>query len=268
MSMDQQTWRSHTANNQRAWDEIATARARWRHEQGMTAEFFASGGIRLPEAARAALGEVAGLRALHLQCATGEESLSLANLGAGVTAVDISPAQIEIARQTASAAGLPVTFVTADVLDLPSELRDGGFDLVYTATGVLPWLPDLTRWAETIAASLRSGGRLVLLEEHPLAACLWADEQGLRIESDYFGRNHPHHDTGWAHFPGANDATETKSQFHWPLGDTISHLIEAGLTITRLEEFPVDDGSSWRFGASIDLARRLPSSFLLTANRT
>ena len=268
MTMDEQAWRRHTASNQRAWDEIATARARWRREQGMTAEFFASGGTRLPEAARAALGELAGARVLHLQCATGEESLSLANLGAEVTAVDISEAQIDIARQSASAAGLPVTFVTADVLDLPDDLRDGGFDLVYTATGVLPWLPDLTRWADTIAAALRPGGRFVLLEEHPLAACLWADDQGLRIEGDYFGRIHPHHDTGWAHFPGADGATETKSQFHWPLGDVISRLIEAGLTITRLEEFPVDDGSSWRFGASTGLASRLPGSFLLTAERT
>lgn len=266
--MDQQMWRRHTANNQRAWDEIATARARWRHEQGMTAGFFASGGVRLPEVARAALGDLTGVRALHLQCATGEASLSLANLGAEVTAVDISPAQVDIARQTACAAGLPVTFVAADVLDLPTALGDGGFDLVYTATGVLPWLPDLTRWADTVAASLRPGGRLVLLEEHPFAACLGGDEQELRIEGDYFGRNRPYHDTGWAHFPGADDATETKAQFHWPLGDVISNLVDAGLAVTRLEEFPVDEGSSWRFGSSTDLASRLPGSFLLLADRS
>lgn len=265
--MVQQTWRRHTASNQRAWDEIATARARWRHEQGMTAEFFASGGVRLPEVARRALGELAGLHVLHLQCATGEESLSLANLGAEVTAVDISEAQIDIARQTATAAALPVTFVAADVLDLPGYLRDGGFDLVYTATGVLPWLPDLTRWTRMVADALRADGRLVLLEEHPVAACLWADEQELRIEGDYFGRNRPYHDAGWAHFPGADDATETKAQFHWPLGDVVSNLVDAGLTVTRVEEFPVDEGSSWRFGASTDLASRLPGSFLLLADR-
>ena len=268
MSSDEETWRHHTANNRRAWDEIATLRARWRHEQGMTPEFFAAGGIRLPEVARAVLGELTGLKVLHLQCATGEESLSLANLGAEVTAVDISEAQVDIAREAAAEAGLSVTFVAADVLDLPTELRDRRFDLVYTATGVLPWLPDLTRWADTIAGSLRPGGRLVLLDEHPLASCLWADEQGLRIEGDYFGRNHPHHDTGWAHFPGADDATKTKAQFHWPLGDIITSLIEAGLTITGLAEFPVDDGSSWRFRASTDLASQLPGCFLLTANRT
>ena len=234
----------------------------------MTAAFFAAGGIRLPTVARATLGELTDLRVLHLQCATGEESLSLANLGAEVTAVDIAEAQIDIARQTATATGLPVSFVAADVLDLPAELRDGGFDLVYTATGVLPWLPDLTRWADTLATALGPGGRLVLLDEHPLASCLWADEHGLRIEGDYFGRNRPHHDTGWAHFPGAEDAIETKSQFHWPLGDIITSLIEAGLTITGLEEFPVDDGSSWRFRASADRASQLPGSFLLTANGT
>lgn len=43
--------------------------------------------------------------------ATGEESLSLANLGTDVTAVDISLAQIDIARQTAATAGLAVDFV-------------------------------------------------------------------------------------------------------------------------------------------------------------
>ena len=49
------------------------------------------------------------------------------------------------------------------------------FDLVFTGIGALCWLPDVRRWAHTVADLLRPGGRLFLREGHPM---LWAlDEE-------------------------------------------------------------------------------------------
>lgn len=79
---------------------------------------------------------------LHLMCATGEASLSLAVLGADVVAVDISERQVALAVEKAKAATIDARFVAADVGALPPDIADGEFDLVYTGGGVLVWVPE------------------------------------------------------------------------------------------------------------------------------
>src|SRR6266498_5962848 len=146
-----------TERNRKAWDEVHRRRA-----QAMR------GQLGLPETVRAALGHVRGKRVLHLQCATGESTAEIAELGALVTGVDISGEALDVARERWP----DIAWVQADVLDLPSELKRGRFDLVYTADGVLSWLNDLDAWATGIATSLRSGGDFLLHEEHPVAQCV------------------------------------------------------------------------------------------------
>lgn len=253
--------RDYTARNRRAWNEIAAVRhARW-----PGAAFFAGGDSTLAPPVLAAAGDLAGRTLLHLQCATGEDTLSWAVAGAEATGVDISDAQIALARRKADEAGLAVRFVAADIYDLPADLRQSSFDLVFTGGGALVWLPDIAHWAGVVAAALKPGGRLILDEEHPVAGCLWGTDGRLEIAGDYFGRGAPEYDTGWAHFAGGEGATETKCQFSWPLGDIITALARAGLRLESLTESPSDAG--WRFGPRLDEARRLPGQYLLVARK-
>ena len=253
--------RDYTEQNRRAWNEIAVVRGRIWPE----ADFFAQGGSLLDEAVVAATGTLEGRTLLHLQCATGEDTLSWSNLGAVATGADISDAQIALAQQKASDANLATRFVAADIYALPAELQRGDFDIVYTGGGALVWLPDIARWAEVVAAALRPGGRLILSEEHPIAGCLWVTDGKLEITDDYFGRGKTTPDQGWGHFSGGEDAQEKKYQFAWPLGDIITALANAGLRIESLHESPSD--ADWRFGALLDAVRRLPGRYLLTARR-
>ncbi len=251
----------YTEQNRRAWNEIAEVRqARW-----PDARFFAADGSILDPVVLKAAGDVAGRTLLHLQCATGEETLSWAVAGARATGADISDAQIALAERKAADAGLAVRFVAADVYVLPAELQGATFDYVYTGGGALVWLPDLDRWARTIVAALRPGGRLILYEEHPLSGCLWVTDGKLELTGDYFARSTPEHSQGWSHFAGGEDATETKVEFSWPLGDVVTALARAGLRIERLEEFPSE--ARWRFGELLDEVRRLPGRYLLVARK-
>ena len=252
----------YTERNRHAWNAIAAVRER---AMWPAAAFFAAGGSLLDERVRAVAGDVADRTVLHLQCATGEETLSWAVVGARVVGVDISDAQIAIAEQKARDARLDVRFVASDVYELPADLQQGSFDLVYTATGVLVWLPDIVRWAEIVAAALKPGGRFILFEAHPVAQILWATDGKLEIISDYFGRGVPEFDQGWGHFAGAEDATETKVQFSWPLGDIVTALARAGLRIESLAEYPSD--AEWRFGPLLGQVSRLPGEFLLVATK-
>ncbi len=139
----------YTAQNRRAWNEIAELR----HQKWPDAQFFAAGGSLLEDAVLAAAGDVQGLTLLHLQCATGEDTLSWAVAGARATGVDISDAQIALAQRKAADAGLDVRLVAAD-------LQSANFGIVFSG-GALVWLPDIERWASVVAAALRPGGRLI-----------------------------------------------------------------------------------------------------------
>jgi hypothetical protein len=143
------------------------------------------------------------------------------------------------------------------VQDLPSELKRGRFDLVYTADGVLVWLHDLDTWANGIVTSLRSGGDFLLHEEHPVAQCV---DESLRWREDYFDEE-LHAYRGWTHFELTGPpATEEKIERLWRLGQVVTALARAGLVVRQLEEYP--STSSWR-----RLPSRVPGKYTLLAQK-
>ncbi len=166
--------------NRARWDERAPAHAaspqyavdRFRVDPG-----FLSKVVRF-DVPR--LGDVRGLRCVHLQCHIGTDTVSLARLGADMTGLDFSAASLQQARQLADAAGVTVSFVEAELYRALEVLPTGEFDLVYTGIGALCWLPDIRRWAGVVAALLRPGGRLFIREAHPVLWCL--DEQRELLE--------------------------------------------------------------------------------------
>ena len=157
--------------NRASWDERAPAHAASRD---YAVDRFASDPGHLSEVVRfdlPLLGDIGGLRGVHLQCHIGTDTVSLARLGADMTGLDFSPASLAEARRIASLAGADVRFVEAEVYDAPGALGPEPFDLVYTGIGALCWLPDIARWARVVAGLLRPGGRLFIREGHPM---LWA----------------------------------------------------------------------------------------------
>ena len=102
-------------------------------------------------------------RVADLGCGTGSLSVLVAESGAEVVGVDLSPVMIEQAEQKARAAGVAVEFLVGDAAD--PDLVYGSFDVVLSRH--LVWnLADpvaaLTRWARL----LNHHGRLVLIEGH------------------------------------------------------------------------------------------------------
>ncbi|MHB1293894.1 MAG: class I SAM-dependent methyltransferase [Anaerolineae bacterium] len=262
MAPDRKAFTEYTEQNRRAWNEIADDRAAQREQ----AAFFQQGGSTLDTWAIEAAGDVRGLALLHLQCSTGEDAISWTLRGARVTGVDISDRQIEIARRKAEEVGVEVRFMAADVYDLPPDLQTGTCDIVFTGGGSVVYLPDLAPWAEAIVAALKPGGRLLLAEEHPVAACLAFRDDRLVIDDDYFGRGRPLPcGPGWFHFRVSHPVHEPKYEFAWPLGDVVTALAQGGLRIEALHEYPSQ--AAWRFGDRLEEVRRLPGEYLLIARR-
>ena len=106
------------------------------------------------------LGDINGLRGIHLQCHIGTDTISLHRLGAAMTGLDFSAASIAIARRIASDAGADVTFVESDVYSAPVVVGDG-FDFVFTGIGALCWLPDIRAVGPDRRGSTTSGRQAV-----------------------------------------------------------------------------------------------------------
>lgn len=108
---------------------------------------------------------IAGHRALDLATGTGDIAFSLARHGAHVTALDLTPRMIEIARakRTGRASGHAVepTFLVGDMMTLP--FADESFDLVTTGYG-LRNVTNLVVAIDEIRRVLKPGGYFLSLD--------------------------------------------------------------------------------------------------------
>jgi len=204
---------------------------------------FKRGGIRLKEFELEEIGPVEGLEILHLQCHFGMDTLSFARLGARVTGADFSEVAIDLARSVADEIGHPeARFVRANLYDLPDVL-EGTFDLVYTSGGVLGWLPDIRDWARVVAHFVRPGGRFYITEIHPVALVFDDGDVApgeLRLRYPYWEHATPIISPVVGSYADRDAAVKTKTEHSWDhgLGEIVTALIEAGLRIEFLHEFP------------------------------
>jgi len=191
------------------------------------------------------LGDVAGVRGVHLQCHIGTDTISLARLGARMTGLDFSPEALSQARQLASKTGADVEFVEADVYDAASVLGEGIFDLVYTGVGAICWLPRIEEWARVVAALLVPGGRLFMREGHPM---LWSladrEDELLVVGHPYFETEEAVKWEGGGTYVVTDAMFEQKVSYSWNhgLGEIVTALFEAGLELTMLVEH---DSAPW-----------------------
>ena len=224
------------------------------------------------------LGDIAGLRGVHLQCHIGTDTVSLARLGASMTGLDFSAPAVEAARALAEAAGADASFVRADVYEAAGVLPRGAFDLVYTGIGALCWLPDVRRWAEVVAALLRPGGRLFIREGHPM---LWSldDERAddlLVVRYPYFEHAEPTMFDQGGTYVSTDAVFEHNVTHEWNhgIGEILTGLLDAGLAITAFTEHDTVPwealpgkmeqaaGGEWRLIAD---PSRVPCSYTLQA---
>jgi len=254
------------ALNRANWDERALIHAQDRTGFYRIAEFKAGADTLTPIEA-AELGDVGGLRILHLQCHLGLDSLSLVRRGARVTGLDFSENAIAFARELSSTTGLAATFILADVSDVRTAVI-GEFDLVYATWGVLCWIPDARLWLNNAASMLTPGGRLYLADDHPNAAqaaqVQFANGESALIVADPWRtaaeaplmEEDPHTYTG--------DATklEHAATCEWihPLSEIVSGVLDAGM---MLEFFHEHDRIPYRRWSAMeragDVLWRLPT---------
>jgi SAM-dependent methyltransferase len=199
------------------YDEVAE----WYDAEFATTEL----GVSAQRVVLRLLGDGPG-RLLDIGCGGGVHAVAFAERGWTATGIDVSGAQLELAR----ARGVEV--LEADATALPFE--DTSFDAavsMFTHTDVDDF-PAVTR---EIARVLRSGGPLVYLGVHPCFVGPHAFVHDRDVPELYPG----YRDTSYrSEAPGIwGEGLRSKvGASHLPLGLFLDAFLEAGLVLERFEE--------------------------------
>jgi SAM-dependent methyltransferase len=239
---DENEVRRRHESNRIAWNEGAvhyTETLEWAIEQ------LRSRNSNLHPIERRNLARLGELRdwcklAVHLQCASGRDTLSLWLEGVpAVVGVDISDVHIDNARKMSAAVDAPATWHCCDILDTPHSV-DGTADLVYTGRGAICWLQDLDLWAAVVFRLLKPGGVFHILDDHPVSWLFDADAPELRYSgTSYFGTAES--SKGWPDTYIGELAIPLEEQARkyerlWTISEIHNALVRAGLVIEYLGE--------------------------------
>jgi len=226
--------------NRRWWNEAVGVHVRSAGSEGYDVAGFKRGRSALHPVELREVGEVRGKKLLHLQCHFGLDTLSWARLGADVTGVDFSEAGIEQARTLADELKIPARFILSNVYSIRDVLQDD-FDIVFSSYGAINWLPDLDTWAGIIASFLRPGGFFYIVDAHPFARIFYdePDATELRPWLPYWrpGPTRWEGDGTYAD-KGAHFENRVTVEYGHTMGRIVNALVDAGLTIEFLHEFP------------------------------
>lgn len=239
--------------NRLSWNAATVAH---NSHKGDQAAFFRGGGDSVFPEELALLGDLSGKRVVHLQCNAGQDTLCLARRGAHVVGVDISDEAIRFARQLSADSGVAAEFVRSDVYDWLRDAQPEQFDIAFASYGALCWLSDLKQWAAGVRRILRPGGRLVVVEFHPVMGMFREDAT---LFYDYSTRGVAYeHTVGVSDYVAASGDGLTPGEYYagivdfknphpcyeyiWGVSDVITAMLSAGLRLVQFEEYLHSNG--------------------------
>jgi SAM-dependent methyltransferase len=173
---------------------------------------------------------VRGQDVLCLASGGGQQSAVFGLLGARVTVLDLTEAQLEGDRCAAAHYGLDLTTIRGDMRDL-SCLADESFDLVYQGNS-MAWVPDPKQIYVGVARILRPGGVYRVDFANPATEFMdltaW-DGEGYRITV-------PYAETVMIEHP--SDGGPDSIQFRHHMGSIFNGLLAVGLSIEQVQDSP------------------------------
>ncbi len=187
---------------------------------------------------------VKGKSVIQLCCNNGCEILSLCNMGATrCVGVDAAEEFLAHGQQMIKIAGAgdEVELIHSDVYDLPDNLT-GSFDIVLTTIGVLGWMPDLAEFFRVVQSLLKTGGKLVMEEMHPVLLMYEPDPEGgaSSIRYSYFSNHVWEETTGLDYYGGEEYDSLPNYSFQHRLDEIFMAGINCGWNLQIFKELDYD----------------------------
>ncbi len=250
-------------SNKKGWDGLAES-----HNKNYPTDKLIAGKPLLHDLILKEVGDVRDKSLAHLLCHIGTDTLSWALLGAKVTGIDISPESLKYARMLAEKLGISADFIEADIMDVIDKMNKK-FDIVFSSVGVLCWLPDIKRYAQTVRHLLNDDGFFYIYDGHPFRSVMVNDAGSTNpntFQGSYFRKK------VWE-FKNMGDYIDPdlkipfKSyEWNWTMGEIITAFCDVGMRIEFLHEFPqyLDKGMAL-YDMDYDKIELYPCTFSLKA---
>ena len=219
------------------------------------------------------LGDVRGREILDIACGEGSVTRELATRGAKMTAIDLSPAMIELATEEETREPLGIEYQVGNSANVKT-VEDDSFDVVVCFMAVMDIAAVDNTFAE-VARVLKPGGRFIFNVMHP---CFWGrvahwvykedaektSENCVHFAVDrYFDRGSIEDNlTITAH--GSEPVYLTRIRFHRTIEDYVRSLSASGLHVYDLRESVASREMIRKF-PRLDRSRRIPSFLLVEA---
>ena len=205
------------------------------------------------------LPDVRGLEVIELGCGTAYFGAWLKKRGASrVVGVDITPAQLETARQMNEEFGLGLEFIEANAESVP--LPDATFDVAVSEYGASIWC-DPYLWIPEASRLLRPGGELVFMRETDLQMVCSPDDD--LVAESLVRPLHGMHRLDWT-------SGEKSAEFHVSNGELFRVLLGAGFEVVDYREvYPPEGAEDHAFYSyvPVEWARRWPSEEIWRARK-
>lgn len=255
-------------SNRAAWESAAyTAWINRFGEPAIAAERLTTNPSRDVKALLPYIENIEGKRMINLMGSHGHKAVSFALLGAEVTIVDFSSENKRYAMELSKEAGVPITYILSDILQLPMNEMSGSYDVVFMELGILHYFEDLAPLSQLIYLLLASGGRLVIQDFHPISTKLIKSKgttQKIRkhkVDGDYFSTTLEEVEVSYSKYL-PNDIQEKLPKVKlrkWTLGEIVTSIAQSGLVIKLLVEEPNRSSESFDKG--------IPKTFTLVAEK-
>ena len=204
-----------------------------------------------------ACGDVRGTQLLDVGCGSGYFARAMAERGARVTAIDLSPRMIEHARRREDETPLGIDYRVLDAAELASAFEAGSFESA-TSCVALQDMPSAEPVLRAVHDVLRPGGRFIASILHPCTDTphrAWEREPSGRTRwlciDRYFDREVIEY--RWQRWAYAF----TTAARHAPLEDWFAWILGAGFRLRRfLEPRPSED--ALRLHPDLEDATRVP----------
>ena len=175
---------------------------------------------------------------------------------------------LKYARKLAKQMSIEADFIETDIIEAQNKINKK-FDIVFSSTGVLCWLPDIKVYAQTARKLLNDNGFLYLYDGHPFRNVMIDDagEYSDNIHGNYFRKE------AWQ-FDNMGDYTDpdlkipgNSYEWNWTMGEIITAFCEADMRIEFLHEFPnYSYGGYTPYDVENDEVKLFPCTFSLKAS--
>ena len=162
------------------------------------------------------------------------DTLSRAREGAIVTGIDFSEEAIKTAKKLSEELHIPAELICCNVYDTLQYINQQ-FDIAFTSYGVVGWLPDLDKWANIIAMSLKPGDIFYMIEFHPV---VWMMDDNFRYIKYHFHNEAVIEDEQTGSYANSYADIHYK-EYGWnhSISEVLNSLIKHRLTILHFNEF-------------------------------